>query len=180
MEIWSHIICQHVMQIKCKIKHWDTTIHLLCVCVLSRVWLFVIPWTVAPLPPGSSDQGFLQPEILKWVDIPFLGALPNPGVKPESLMSHALQVDSLSSEPPVECPKFTYTKCWQLCGSTEMQDGITTLQVHFVNSYKIEHTNHQFSLVTQFCLTLWDPMDCSTPEFPIHHQLLELAQAHVL
>ena len=26
---------------------------------------------------------------------------------------------------------------------------------------------------------LWDPMDCSTPGFPVHHQLLELAQTHV-
>ena len=26
---------------------------------------------------------------------------------------------------------------------------------------------------------LCDPMDCSTPGFPIHHQLLELAQIHV-
>ena len=26
---------------------------------------------------------------------------------------------------------------------------------------------------------LCDPMDCSTPGFPIHHQLLELAQTHV-
>ena len=29
------------------------------------------------------------------------------------------------------------------------------------------------------CLTLCDPMDCSTPGFPIHHQLPELAQTHV-
>ena len=28
-------------------------------------------------------------------------------------------------------------------------------------------------------MTLWDPMDCSTPGFPVHHQLLELAQTHV-
>ena len=33
--------------------------------------------------------------------------------------------------------------------------------------------------VTQFCLTLCDPMDCSTPGFPVHHQLPELAQTHV-
>ena len=26
---------------------------------------------------------------------------------------------------------------------------------------------------------LCDPMDCSTPGFPVHHQLLELAQTHV-
>ena len=32
---------------------------------------------------------------------------------------------------------------------------------------------------TQLCLTLCNPMDCSTPGFPIHHQLLELAQTHV-
>ena len=37
----------------------------------------------------------------------------------------------------------------------------------------------QFSLVTQSCPTLCDPMDCSTPGFPVHHQLLELAQTHV-
>ena len=33
--------------------------------------------------------------------------------------------------------------------------------------------------VTQLCLTLCDPIDCSTPGFPVHHQLLELAQIHV-
>jgi len=38
----------------------------------------------------------------------------------------------------------------------------------------------QFSSVTQLCPTLCDPMDCSTPGFPVHHQLLELAQTHVL
>ena len=36
-----------------------------------------------------------------------------------------------------------------------------------------------FSSVTQLCPTLCDPMDCSTPGFPVHQQLLELAQTHV-
>ena len=35
------------------------------------------------------------------------------------------------------------------------------------------------SSVIQLCPTLWDPMDCSTTGFPVHHQLLELAQTHV-
>ena len=35
----------------------------------------------------------------------------------------------------------------------------------------------QFSL--QSCPTLCDPMDCSTPGLPVHHQLPELAQTHV-
>ena len=38
----------------------------------------------------------------------------------------------------------------------------------------------QFSTVTQLCPTLGDPMDCSTPGFPVHHQLPKLAQTHVL
>ena len=38
---------------------------------------------------------------------------------------------------------------------------------------------HQFSSVAQLCLTLWDPMDCSTPGFPVQNQLPELAQIHV-
>ena len=35
------------------------------------------------------------------------------------------------------------------------------------------------SSVAQSCLTLCNPMDCSTPGFPVHHQLLEFAQTHV-
>ena len=38
----------------------------------------------------------------------------------------------------------------------------------------------QFSSVTQLCLTVCDPMDCSMPGLPVHHQLLELTQIHVL
>ena len=34
------------------------------------------------------------------------------------------------------------------------------------------------SSVAQSCPTLCDPMDCSTPGFPVHHQLPELAQTH--
>ena len=39
-------------------------------------------------------------------------------------------------------------------------------------------TEVQFSSVVQLCLNLCDPMDCSTPGFPVHHQLSELAQTH--
>ena len=37
----------------------------------------------------------------------------------------------------------------------------------------------QFNSVTQSCPTLCDPMDCSTPGFPVHHQLPEFTQTHV-
>ena len=38
------------------------------------------------------------------------------------------------------------------------------------------HTSVQFSSVAQSCLTLCNPVDCSTPGFPAHHQLPELSQ----
>ena len=37
----------------------------------------------------------------------------------------------------------------------------------------------KFSSVAQSCLTLCDPMNCSTPGFPVHHQLPEVAQTHI-
>ena len=40
---------------------------------------------------------------------------------------------------------------------------------------------NQFSLVQllQSCPALCDPIDCSIPGFPVHHQLPELVQTHV-
>ena len=37
----------------------------------------------------------------------------------------------------------------------------------------------QSSLVTQSCLTLCNPINCSTPGLPVYHQLLESTQTHV-
>ena len=38
---------------------------------------------------------------------------------------------------------------------------------------------YQFSSVAQWCPTLCDPLDCSTPGLPVYHQLPGLAQTHV-
>ena len=35
------------------------------------------------------------------------------------------------------------------------------------------------SWVSQLCPTLCDPIDCSMPGLPVHHQLLEFVQSHV-
>ena len=37
----------------------------------------------------------------------------------------------------------------------------------------------QFSLVAQSCPTLCDPMNCSTPGLPVHHQIPQFTQTHV-
>ena len=46
------------------------------------------------------------------------------------------------------------------------------------------HANHHFiyvdfSSVVQSCPTVCDPMNCSTPGLPVHHQLLEFTQTHI-
>ena len=37
----------------------------------------------------------------------------------------------------------------------------------------------QFSSVAQLCLTLCEPMNCSTPGLAVYHQLLDFTQTHV-
>ena len=49
----------------------------------------------------------------------------------------------------------------------------------FLKKLNIELPSFQFSSVTQSCPTLCNPMDCSTPDLPVHHQLLEFTQTHV-
>ena len=44
---------------------------------------------------------------------------------------------------------------------------------------KIIFSKIEFSSVTQSCPTLCDPMDCSTPDLPVHHQLSEPTRTHV-
>ena len=45
--------------------------------------------------------------------------------------------------------------------------------------YIFPHHTNQFSSVAQWCPTLCDPMNCSTPGLPVHHQLPEFTQTHV-
>ena len=62
---------------------------------LSRVQLFVTPWTVTHQAPLS--MGFCRQEYWSGLPFPSPGDLPNPGIEPRS---PALQADALTSEPP--------------------------------------------------------------------------------
>ena len=62
---------------------------------LSRVQLFVTPWTVAYQAPPS--MGFSRQECWSGLPFPSPEDLPDPGIEPES---PALQADALPSEPP--------------------------------------------------------------------------------
>ena len=62
---------------------------------LSRVRLFVTPWTVAHQAP--QPMGFSRQEYWNGWPFPSPGDLPDPGIEPRS---PALQADALTSEPP--------------------------------------------------------------------------------
>ena len=55
--------------------------------------------------PGSSVHGILQARLLEWVTMPSSGDLPNPGIKPASLMSPALAGGFFTTSATWEVPK---------------------------------------------------------------------------
>ena len=63
----------------------------------TSVRLFETPWTVAYQAPPSME--FSRKEYWTRLSFPSPGALPNPGIEPQS---SALQADTLPSEPPVK------------------------------------------------------------------------------
>ena len=70
----------------------------LSTCVLSHVWLFVAPQTVARQAPLSME--FSRQEYWSRLPFPTLGDLPNPGMEPTTLCLLHWQVDSLPLVPP--------------------------------------------------------------------------------
>ena len=63
---------------------------------------------------------------------------------------------------------------WQL---TLSKWGNNTLLI--IMSWALDILSIRFSSLTQLCPTLCDPMNHSTPGFPVHHQLTEFTQTHV-
>ena len=64
---------------------------------------------------------------------------------------------------------------------TKYKRGITMTKwnLYFIKINCISILSVQFSLVTQSCLTLCDPINRGTPGLPVHHQLQEFTQTHV-
>ena len=63
-------------------------------------------------------------------------------------------------------------------GSSQPRNGTQVFPALQVDSLPTE-LSVQFSSIAQLCLTPCDPLNCSTPGLPVHHQLPEFTQTHV-
>ena len=125
---------------------------MICACIshFSCVQLFVTLRTVACQAPQS--MGFSRRESWSELSCPPPGNLPDPGIEPHFIY------------PALAGGFFTTSAIWEPL----YHDGPSLFITRLVS---------QFCSVAQSCPTLCDPMDCSTPGLPIHHQLPELVSS---
>ena len=115
--------------------------------------------------PGSSVQGIFRQEY--WSGLAFLspGDLPDPGIEPGSC---TLQADSLLSEPPwkqPKCPSIDWIRKMQK-HTQKYYSAIKKSEILPFAAMWMKLQNIQFSSAAQSCLTLCDPVNCSTPTRP--------------
>ena len=116
--------------------------------------------SAAPTPPPPPLHALPhQSEKVGWVGI-YFSTLKQRACR-EERQEDAMLVDPLSSG------------CFQPCAWTPCMTGCPHPWTTPLGQ------GQSVSSVAQSCPTFCDPMDCSTPGLPVHHQLPELAQTHV-
>ena len=93
------------------------------------------PWTAAHQVPLS--MGFSRQEYWNGLPFPPLGDLPNPGIKPISPVSPALQADSLPTAP-----------------SGNPQEGHSQYSILSVNQILTSHPNFFFFIFKEYMLEI--------------------------
>ena len=139
--------------------------------------------------PGSPVHGISQARILEWVAISFFRAS-----SPLRYQIGACCIGSrfFTTEPPVSSYiSYGVTYMWNLTKWykwTYLQNRVRHRKQTPCRGVgkgrgrdKLELGIDIYTLcsVTQSCPTLCDPMNCSTPGLPVHHQLPEFTQTHV-
>ena len=109
--------------------------------------------------PGPSIHEIFQARVLEWGAIAFSNIWGRGKQSIESVLK-AAQVLDLGFKPALR----HMLKLLNETVSKELKENMRTVQ---------------FSSVAQSCLTLCNPMNCSTPGLPVHHQLPEFTQTHV-
>ena len=131
-----------------------------CVHAKPDTWIFLraqvcpaLLWPHGLQPITPLSMGFSRQE--SWSGLPF----PSTGDHPE---------------PPALAHRFLTTE--------PLRSPRGYLQLLYSQTSKVGSSHDVIGLlcsVAQSCPTLWDPMDCSTPVFLVHHHLPEIAQTHV-
>ena len=127
--------------------------------LLSRVWLFATPWIAARQASLSITNSRSSPKLMS-IEL----------VMPSSHLSLCRPLLLLPPIPPSirvffsdDSSGFLLLKWWK----------------RWYPKPLLNHESVQFSSVAQLCPTLCDPMNCSTPGFPVHHQLQGFTETHV-
>ena len=125
------------------------------VCALSRA-LLPYPGTVAHHTPLSME--FSRQEYWNGLPFPTPGYFPNPGIKPVSVSC-------------IFCVGrwiLNHSAIWK---APTLPKGRVVIECRIEHEAQLQGASVQFSSVAQSCPTLCDPMNCSTPGLPVHHQL---------
>ena len=123
-------------------------------------------------PPGSPIPGILQARILEWAAISFSNA-----------WKWKVKVKSLSPVQLLATPRTAVHQAPLPMGFSR-QEQRSGLPLPSPGSYRyicvyIYIHKHCCCSVIKSCWILCNPMDCSMPGLPVHHQLPEFAQIHV-
>ena len=100
---------------------------------------------------------------------PYDPAIPLLGIFPEET-----KIEKDTCIPLLTAALFTIARTWKQPRYPSTDEWIKKLWYIYTMGYSV-----QFSSVSQSCLTLCNPMNCSMPGLPVHHQLLEITQTHV-
>ena len=129
-------------------------------------------------------HGILRARILEWVAVPFCreSSQPRDGTQVSRIAGRFFtswatrKACGLALLPhkwySYDLPILLLLSYSSLLGHTEM----STFNLYHPQTWV---TLLQFSSVTQSCPTVWNPMNRSTPGFPVHHQFLAFTQTHV-
>ena len=74
--------------------------------------------------------------------------------------------------------RFIATKAY-LKKQEKSQINNLTLHLKQLKKEEMKNPRIKFSSIAHSCLTLCDPMNCTTPGHPVHHQLPEFTQTRV-
>ena len=118
----------------------------------------------------------LDPHVGGWFDLLFRSRIfsPTPDSEPRRLKLQAFPHTCVFIPPTIQERYYFPLYSWlyiYLC--------VCVYIYIYIYNYTHFCMYQSVTSVAQSCLTLYNPMDCSTADLPVHHQLLEFTQTHV-